>query len=356
MSHSLPSDPDNKPTGEVKKPLHIPAWWGGVALVMAGLVFLPIQYEKTHNKKPVVEETAAAKEKAEPAEVKPEVAEAEPAKAKAEPAEGAAKPAVAEAEPPAKGKAEPAEAPAKPLAAEAQPPAHEKAGHAEMKAEKADPAKPAAAAPAAKRAEEAKAAAAEAKAAAPETKKAAEKLKVDDALFFRVGGKDSAGRAASFDFVILTNAYTWARGSTNQVISGGKVIPEAEVAGRVMAPKVLESLGSASDLIAVGLASKDGKRTDEEARAVARSKTVAGWMTKVGKPESSVWTLALGQYKGCKQQEDKDSSFDRPVIFAGVRSKQDGANLQEALADAISGHDNLPGRDCYSRFDMEKVR
>ncbi len=66
--------------------------------------------------------------------------------------------------------------------------------------------------------------------------------------------------------------------------------------------------------------------------------------------------MTLGQYKGCKQQEDKDSSFDRPVIFAGVRSKQGGANLQEALADAINGHDNLPGRDCYSRFDMEKVR
>jgi hypothetical protein len=32
-----------------------------------------------------------------------------------------------------------------------------------------------------------------------------------------------------------------------------------------------------------------------------------------------------------------------------VRAKADGANLQEALADAISGHDNLPSRECYSR-------
>jgi hypothetical protein len=59
---------------------------------------------------------------------------------------------------------------------------------------------------------------------------------------------------------------------------------------------------------------------------------------------------------GCKLQEDKDSSFERPVLFVGVRSKAEGANLQEALADALSGHDNLPSRECDSRFDMEKIR
>jgi chemotaxis protein histidine kinase CheA len=364
MSHNLarqqqPSEPE-----EEKKRIEIPAWWGIVAAIMAGLVFLPIQYERQHNKKPVSEETSAAKE---PAEATPAVAEAQPpAQEKAEPAAAPAKPAVAEAEPAAPEKAEPA----KPSVAELEPPAMAKSESAEAqmkpapaetesqpkpKVEQAEPAKPAAA-PAPKQAEDVKPAVAPVIPAAAETKKTAEKLKVEDALFFRVDGKDKNGRAASFDFVILTNAYTWARGSTNQVISAGKVIPETEVAGRVMAPKVLESLASASDLIAVGLASKDGKRADEEARALARSKTVAGWMTKVGKPNLPVWTLTLGQYKGCKQYEDKDSSFERPVIFVGVRSKQEGANLQEALADALEGHDNLPGRACYSRFDMEKVR
>jgi hypothetical protein len=110
-------------------------------------------------------------------------------------------------------------------------------------------------------------------------------------------------------------------------------------------------------VIGVGLASKDGNRSEEEARAQARSKTVATWITKVAKPETALWALTLGQYdKGCKPQEDKDSSFERPVLFVGVRSKAEGANLQEALANALSGHDNLPNRECYSRFDMEKIR
>ena len=188
-------------------------------------------------------------------------------------------------------------------------------------------------------------------------RKHAEKQKVENAYFFRIDGKDSQGQSATFDFIMLTNEFTWVKGSTSQVISGDKVIPEAEAAHRVLSQQVRDSLASASDLIAVGLASSEGERTQEEARALDRAKTVSHWMSKVSKPEMALWTLTLGQYdKACKEQEDMDSSFERPVIFAGVRSKADGANLQEALADAISGHDNLPSRGCYSRFDLEKTR
>ena len=139
--------------------------------------------------------------------------------------------------------------------------------------------------------------------------------------------------------------------------SGDKVLQEAEVVDKVLTQIVRDSLASASDLVAVGLASQEGERTQEEARALERAKTVAGWITQVSKPETALWTLTLGQYdRSCKHQEDAGTSFERPVIFASVRSKEEGANLQEALADAISGHDNLPSRNCYSRFDMEKIR
>jgi hypothetical protein len=188
-------------------------------------------------------------------------------------------------------------------------------------------------------------------------KKHAEKQKVENAYFFRIDGKDSQGQPATFDFIMLTNEFTWAKGSTSQVISGDRVIPEAEAAHRVLSQQVRDSLASASDLIAVGLASQEGERTQEEARAFERAKTVSHWMSKFSKPEMALWTLTLGQYdKACKGQEDSDSSFERPVIFAGVRSKADGVNLQEALADAISGHDNLPSRGCYSRFDLTKIQ
>ena len=181
--------------------------------------------------------------------------------------------------------------------------------------------------------------------------------KIESAYFYRVDGKDTAGRAASFDFIVLTGDYTWALGSHTDVVSKGAPVPEAETAERVLSPKIRDSLSSATDLISVGLASQEGEREAEEARAVARSQTIASWLGKVSSPSMALWSLTLGQYSGsCKHQEAEDTSFERPIILSGVRAKADGANLQEALADAISGHDNLPSRECYSRFDMTKVR
>ncbi len=189
----------------------------------------------------------------------------------------------------------------------------------------------------------------------PQTHTAARE-KIESAYFFRIDGKDTQGRAASFDFVILTGGYTWALGSTSEVVSNGAPVPEQEVAERVLSPKIRESLASASDLIAVGLASQEGEREREEARALARSSTIAGWLVKVSTPSVQIWTLTLGQYnKGCKAQEDADTSFERPIILTGVRAKAEGTNMQEALADAIGGHTNLPSRECYSRFDMIRV-
>ena len=267
------------------------------------------------------EVASPAKEEAKPAE--PEVTRA-PEQAETQP-----KPGAAEVMSPAKQESAPAEAQAKPLVADAGSQA--KQDIAQPKPDMNQPV------------------------ALP--KNPAEKQKVENAVVFRIDGKDKEGRPAAFDFVVLSTDYVWALGSTSQIVSGGKVIREAEAANRIFAPKLRDALAGASDVIGVGIASKDGNRFEEEARAQARSKTVATWITKVAKPETALWALTLGQYdKGCKLQEDKDSSFERPVLFVGVRSKAEGANLQEALANALSGHDNLPNRECYSRFDMEKIR
>ena len=430
MSDSPASDPKKKQPDDEKRRIEIPAWWSIVALIMAGLVFLPIQYANQHAKKnapteaevkPNAAETAApAKEEAKPAET--QVTRA------AEPAEAQPKPSVAETASPAEEEAKPAETPVTQTAAaaEAQPkpsadelasPTKEEAKPAETQVTRtAEPAeaqpKPSAAEVASSSKEEAKPAETDAARAAEQAesqpkpgaaeamspakqesapaeaqakplvadagspakqdiaqpkpdlkqpvalpKNLAEKQKVENAVVFRIDGKDKEGRPAAFDFVVLSNDYVWALGSTSQVVSGGKVIREADAANRIFAPKVRDALAGASDVIGVGLASKDGSRSEEEARALARSKTVATWITKVAKPETGLWALTLGQYdKGCKLREDKELSFERPVLFVSVRSKAEGANLQEALANALGGYDNLPNRECYSRFDMEKIR
>ncbi len=362
-AHKQPSEPNPKQPEDEKKRIEIPSWWAIVALIMVGLVVLPIQYASLHSKKNVAQEEAQAKPAVPEAgsQTKQDVGQPQTPVAQAvAPADSQSKPNVEQADAQAKPAIPEAASQTKQDAVQAQTPVTQAVTPADSQVkpnvDQADaqtkPNVPDAASQAKQEIAQADAAS---KQKVALTKSSAGKLKVEDAVFFRIEGKDKQGRAAAFDFIMLSKDYGWAKGSTSQIASGGKVIPNAEAANRIFAPKVRESLSGATDLIGVGLASS-GNRTEEEARALARSKTSAAWLKKAGKPGTALWTLTLGQYKGCKEQEDADSSFDRPVIFAGVRSKADGANLAEALADAINGHDNLPGRDCYSRFDMEKVR
>lgn len=327
----------------------IPAWWSIVALIMAGLVFLPIQYAKLYGNKAAPQEAPTPVTAEAPKQDAEKVEQAKPAPAQAVDAKPIEKPAPAAVETPqpkqntekaTQAKPAPAQtAEAKP--AEKPAPAAVEAPQPKQNAEKAEQAKPAP--------EKA------AQRAAP-LKEPVAKQKAEDAIVYRVDGKDAQGRAAAFDIIVVSNGSAWAKGGANVVVFGGKVVPEAERANRVLTPKVRESLAPMSDVIAVGRASDEGQRAEEEARALTRAKTVAAWIKKAVKPEIALWTLTLGQYeKTCTVHEDQDLNFEQPVVI-GVRSKAEGTNLQDALSDAIGGRPNFPSRDCYSRFDMTKIR
>ena len=78
MSNSPASGPNKKQPDDEKRRIEIPAWWSIVALIMAALVFLPIQYANKHATKNVPTE----------AEAKPNATEtASPTKEDAKPAE-----------------------------------------------------------------------------------------------------------------------------------------------------------------------------------------------------------------------------------------------------------------------------
>jgi hypothetical protein len=74
--------------------------------------------------------------------------------------------------------------------------------------------------------------------------------------------------------------------------------------------------------------------------------------------DAPIWMLNLGQFKGgCKAAATGDSTArQRPLILVGVRSAEDGVNLGEAFADAMSDKTNLPSRDCYTSFNLTRYR
>ena len=178
-------------------------------------------------------------------------------------------------------------------------------------------------------------------------------------VIFPIEGRDAARKRAAFDVAVLPTDLSWARKSSTVVTQGDAEIPEQETADRVFTPELREGLQRSTQVIAVGLASQEGQVEEETERARQRAATAAGWLSAAVPTEKGIWTLNLGQFKGtCKAAVEgaTGTSWQRPLIIVGIREQEDGVNLIEAFADAISGKSNLPSRDCYTNFDLTLFR
>jgi hypothetical protein len=178
-------------------------------------------------------------------------------------------------------------------------------------------------------------------------------------VIFPIEGKDGAGRGAAFDVAVLPKELSWVSKSSTQLANGGEIVPDDQLAARLFTQELRDGLGQSKQVIAIGLASQEGQVEEETQRAASRAQTAAGWLSNAVAPETGIWLLNLGQFKrtGCKAQtETTDTSWQRPVILVGIKSQDEGTDLVQAFADAISGKSNLPSRDCYSSFDLTRFR
>jgi hypothetical protein len=195
-------------------------------------------------------------------------------------------------------------------------------------------------------------------AAAPEAVKV-ETQRWGSSIIFPIEGKDGAGRRAAFDVAVLPKELSWVSKSASQLSQGAEVIPDDQLTARLFSQELRDGLGQSKQVMAVGLASQEGQVEEETQRAANRSRTAAGWLANAVSPETGIWLLNLGQFKksGCTAQtETSDTSWQRPVILVGIKSQDEGTDLAQAFADAISGKSNLPSRDCYSSFELTRFR
>ncbi len=199
--------------------------------------------------------------------------------------------------------------------------------------------------------------------AQPVKSAAVEPLKVEvttlrwgEAVVFPISGVDLAGRRAAFDVAVLPKTYTWARKDDKHLARDGVMLADAEVQA-LFSEDFRAGISRSADVIGVGVASQEGDVVEESGRAARRALTAGQWLAAVRGAGAIVWQLNLGQYKGtCASADKGDTSWQRPVIMVGVREKDEGVNLGEALGDAMKGKSNLPSRDCYSNFSMERRR
>lgn len=174
-------------------------------------------------------------------------------------------------------------------------------------------------------------------------------------LVFPIDGVDKAGRRALFDVVVLTKEYGWVKGSTTELERGDKRLSAEDIENEVLAPQLREGLGSARELIAVGLASQEGEIEREVQRGGLRAARIAQWVQGTVDQSIPMWTLNLGRYlEPCADCEDADTSWQRPFIVIAVRKADDGTNIGEALHMALSDKQNLPAPERYSTFELAK--
>ncbi|HPG89499.1 MAG TPA: hypothetical protein PLD46_07570 [Hyphomicrobium sp.] len=177
----------------------------------------------------------------------------------------------------------------------------------------------------------------------------------DRTLAFPIDGKDSAGRYALFDVVVLTKNYGWVKGSTTELERGETRLTAEDVENEVLAPQLRQGLRSAQELIAVGLASYEGEKDAEIQRGGLRAQRIAQWVRSAVDQSIPMSTLNLGQYAQlCDDCETEDTSWQRPFIVIAVRRAEPGTNIGEALRDAMSGKENLPSPDRYSSFAIAR--
>jgi hypothetical protein len=174
-------------------------------------------------------------------------------------------------------------------------------------------------------------------------------------LVFPIDGTDKSGHSALFDVVVLTKDYGWVKGSTTELERGETRLSAEDIENEVLAPQLREGLGSARELIAVGLASVEGQMENEIQRGGLRANRIAEWVKSAVDPSIPMSTLNLGRYlEPCSDCETDDTSWQRPFIVIAVKQADAGTNIGEALQNAMSDKENLPSPSRYSTFAMAK--
>ncbi len=176
---------------------------------------------------------------------------------------------------------------------------------------------------------------------------------------FPVTGIDRNNLYAAFLIYALEKSFYWSTGKSDELQRNKKAVPWNEFSAYLklqLASSI--AVGERSympidvpDIIAVGTASQEGDRRDEEvARAKGRAIALASEVRKVVNYKGKLWTLNMGQY--ALASNPKNWVEQRPVLIVLVLEKDSGINLGQALADAMVRQSSLIHPDHYNTWQL----
>ncbi len=164
--------------------------------------------------------------------------------------------------------------------------------------------------------------------------------------YLKVG--DKSGKTARINAIVLSSRYRWEIGSDKILEDSLSTsverlkIPIESLRNLLREDGVYEQIrqeGGVDRVISVGTASCEGTIGDEEERAEKRALSALNY---VGKEMFSVGKYSfinLGRFSdtGCQKSFDsKDTSWQRAVIFLGVRQEEQGIDITQAVRERIT--------------------
>lgn len=160
---------------------------------------------------------------------------------------------------------------------------------------------------------------------------------------------DLKGNSAEIVMAILSDTYSWKRGSETKIEFGsGDMASSADVSdilkqqfGTYNSRKLLKEC---VEIVVVGTSSSLGYRSDEENRSTRRvqnlAEIVSSLLRRSGCPSKPVYCLDLGQYVP-SEKNFEDSAEQRPIIVIAVIKKFGQVDLEEAVTKEMEGN-SLP--------------
>ncbi len=161
---------------------------------------------------------------------------------------------------------------------------------------------------------------------------------------YRLQGVDSRGRSVFALMLVLSTDYQWTEGSTATVTHLGEDLPLSALPGR---NALHQALGESRVIVALG--------SDEETReggtlSTERARNLAAWARRTVSGPRHPLGLDLGRYRPAKPAAPERV---RRVVLMGIPVLDGGADLTEALRDALASSDVVPMEvRLYSKFEL----
>jgi len=157
-------------------------------------------------------------------------------------------------------------------------------------------------------------------------------------------GQDSQGRTAEMRLYVLDAQFTWAFGSSRQIMKDETPARFLFIFGR---PMFLSEFCAGDAAVAIGAASFEGARDVNARLARARAGTIGNEMDRLAQScgeetPPALHYLNLGEFTAetaCMRAgtcSGSDTAPQRRVVLIGIAEAEDGVNLAEAVRDGLN--------------------